>query len=234
VRGLKRTDADAIADAVRRSGPFASIAALQRASGVRVSALRRLASADAFGSMGLDRQSALWHVRSLRDETLPMFEGVEWSTAPPTLQEKLPPVALPRRVIHDYETVGLSLKAHPMSFLREALEKRRVTRNGELADEGKWPHNTRANVAGLVLVRQRPATASGLIFMTIEDETGIANLIVRPKVYERCRRAAKHGVAILASGTVERQGAVVHVVVTRIVSLDDEISGLLARSRDFH
>ena len=235
IRGFKQTDADAIASAVKNHGPCSSIEALQRASGMRVSALRKLARADAFGSMGLDRQSALWHVRALRDETLPMFENVEASAQRIVQpQPKLPAVPLPRRVIQDYDAIGLSLKAHPLSFLRDSLTKRSVTPTGELADEAKWPHNTPANVAGLVLVRQRPATASGLIFMTIEDETGIANLIVRPHVYERFRQAAKHGVAVLAKGIVERQGAVVHVVVKRIDSLDEEISDLLVRSRDFH
>jgi len=86
----------------------------------------------------------------------------------------------------------------------------------------------------LVLVRQRPATASGIVFMTIEDETGIANLIIRPPIYERYRQAARHGVAIQARGTVERQGAVVHVLVASLEKFDDALTDLVSTSRDFH
>ncbi len=231
VRGLSQKDAELVASAAAAHGPFRSIAGLYRASGVRASALRRLASADGFGSMGLTRQAALWHVRALRDETLPMFEGVDAPAEPPP---RLPAVSAPRRVIQDYGSIGLSLKAHPMTFLREMLDKRRVLRNQTLADERACPHGLKASVAGLVLVRQRPGTASGLIFMTIEDETGTANLIIRPHIFERYRRAARHGVAVIARGTVERQGKVVHIVVTAIESLDETIRDLIVRPRDFH
>jgi error-prone DNA polymerase len=231
IKGLQQTHADAIAAARRIHGPFNSIDALRRASGVPVSALRRLAKADAFGSMGLDRQSALWHVQALRDEPLPMFSD---RIPPSRPNHDLPPVSPPRKVIHDYDSIGLSLKAHPLSFLREMLNQRRVTPARELSDEQHWAHGTRISVAGVVLVRQRPATAAGLIFMTIEDETGIANLIVRPNIYERYRQAARHGVGIVAHGMVERQGAVVHVLVRRLESMDDQLRDLLAPSRDFH
>jgi error-prone DNA polymerase len=231
VRGLSQADAETIAHAVHRIGQLPSIHALRRASGVRASALRRLATADAFGSMGLDRQAALWHVRALRDESLPMFGDV---AAPPQMRPMLPSVSPPRQVIQDFGAIGLSLKAHPMSFIRPMLDAQRVLPASELANEAACPHGLRAKVAGLVLVRQRPATASGLVFMTIEDETGIANLIVRPKVFERYRRAARHGITVLAGGTVERQGKVVHVVVSSLEMLDEAMHELLVRSRDFH
>ncbi len=109
-----------------------------------------------------------------------------------------------------------------------------MTPAAELKDAGRWPHGARVAVAGVVLVRQRPATASGIIFVTLEDETGIANLIVRPRVYERCRRAARHGVVVLARGWVERQGEVVHVMVRHIEDLENEMAALTIPSRDFH
>ncbi len=231
VKALREEHAQRLVDAVRARGPFSSIGDLHGACGVPVAALRRLAAADAFGSMGLDRQAALWQIQALSDGPPPMFAR---SDPQPGLPAELPPVAAPRKVVHDYESVGLSLKAHPISFLRAALDDRRVIPAAELGDEARWPHGRRIAVAGLVLVRQRPATASGIVFMTLEDESGIANLIIRPSVYERFRLAARHGVAILARGTVERQGAVVHVLTQALQTLDDEMIDLVIASRDFH
>ncbi|MCZ6850402.1 MAG: error-prone DNA polymerase, partial [Planctomycetota bacterium] len=220
-----------ITQAVQRHGRFDSIEALWRAAGVSKAGLRKLASADAFGSMGLDRQAALWHVRALNDDHLPMFEDLQ--PQPVCRQSALPAILPAKQVLHDYAALGLSLKAHPVAFLRELLNRRGVTPASELQCQERWPHGTRIAVAGLALVRQRPATAAGLVFITLEDETGIANLIVRPKVYERYRTAARHGVVILARGTIERQGAVVHVLTAQLESLDGHLAQLTARSRDF-
>ena len=261
VKGLHDEHARAIENAVRQRGVFDTIDALHRAANVPIVALRKLAAADAFQSMGLDRQTALWHVRALSDERLPMFEEVaitpglkkEDSDCAETFSTvgsgsasfvvrpgvksariALPPVSPPRKVIDDYATLGLSLKAHPMSFVRERMNQRNVRRAIELKDERHWPQGRIISVAGVVLVRQRPGTASGIMFMTIEDETGIANLIIRPKVFERFRHAARHGVIVVARGPVERQGEVIHVNVTRMDDASDEMRMLLARSRDFH
>jgi error-prone DNA polymerase len=231
VKGLRESDAQRIVGAVQECGAFASIDAIHAASSISIAALRRLAAADAFGSMGLDRQSALWHARKLRDDPSPLFSHVE---QPVRNEPALPPVAAPRRVIDDYASIGLSLKAHPVAFLRDQLTLEGVTPAHDLSDERLWPHGSPIVVAGLVLVRQRPATASGIVFMTLEDETGIANLIVRPTVYERHRRAARHGVVVLGRGTVERQGAVVHVLTTSLDTLDGPMADLVAASRDFH
>jgi len=248
VKGLPQRDAEAIAAAVERQGPVHSVERLHRTSGVSARTLRRLAAADAFGSMGLDRQCALWQVQALRDIAAPILEnahaappiesipraavpGLGARTDPPS---PLPPVPLSHRVVLDYETIGLSLKAHPLSFLRDELEARGITRAGELADVERWPHGRAVSVAGVVLVRQRPATAAGVIFMTIEDETGVANLILRPKIYDRHRRAARHGRIIAAHGTLERQGAVVHLLIRSVEAMDDRFADLLVRSRDFH
>ncbi len=236
IKGLREDEAAKVVEAVRKHRRFESVQALWRASGVRVATLRRLASADAFGSMGLDRQAAMWAIQALSDEQLPLFE--ERGEGPQgTRDEKegrLPVISEPRKVIQDYASTGLSLKAHPVSFMREVLTQEGVIPASELRDQGRWPHGADAAVAGLVLVRQRPGTASGIVFMTLEDETGVANLIVRPPIYQRHRKAARHGVVVLARGRVERQGDVVHILVHRLEDAQGALASLSARARNFH
>ena len=281
VKGLREDEATAIAEVVRRHGPFSSIKALWRASGVRLATLRLLGSADAFGSMGMDRQSALWEIRALSDEELPLwetYEGEEKERRAPTPagcresrgaqprrlscegkdaeqltelaqthegEEKerrgstqagtgLPPIPEPKKVIQDYAATGLSLKAHPVAFIRPMLTSRGAVPAAQIGDERRSPHGSQVVVGGIVLVRQRPGTASGIVFMTIEDETGTANLILRPWVYQRFRAAARSGVVILARGRIERQDEVVHVLVDSIETVDRAVAELAARSRDFH
>jgi len=234
VAGAREKEIEKITAAVKVHGGFESVTGLWRASGVSVASLRKLAMADGFNSMGLDRQQALWAVGRLRDEALPMFEACDRDELPADLPE-VPEVM---RVIHDYSAIGLSLKAHPISFARQRLTECGVTRAGELSDEKKWPHGKHICVAGLALVRQRPGTASGIMFMTIEDETGVANLVIRPPVYEKYRRAIRLSTAVVAWGKVEREGQVVHVLVERAANLGEVTSGtqtgLKVHSRDFH
>ena len=109
-----------------------------------------------------------------------------------------------------------------------------ITPNIELSDGERWCNGRAIAVAGIVLVRQRPSTASGIVFMTIEDETGVANLIVRPHIFDRYRKAARHSTILIARGAVERQGNVVHVLVRSLVDFDQSMADLVARSRDFH
>ncbi|MDP6059123.1 MAG: error-prone DNA polymerase, partial [Pirellulaceae bacterium] len=250
VKGLREQDAHAITEAVRRWGPFDSIERLWQESGVRVSSLRCLAAADAFGTMGLDRQTALWQVRALRDGDAPLFGATTHAGAPmksgqvPARRYEgqasvegfptLPPMSAAQQVRHDYATIGLSLKAHPIEFIRCKLATLGATACGALGDENCWPDGGLISVAGLVLIRQRPGTASGIVFMTLEDESGIANLIVRPHIFARYRKAARHGAAVLARGKVERQGQVVHVMVHRFLDLSDMLVNLNTSSRDFH
>jgi len=220
VDGLGRAPADHIVQAARDFGPSPTIELLWRRSGAGVASLRRLAGADAFGSMGLDRQRSLWAIRRLRDESLPLFDG---STAArdDEPEPSLPGIPLARTLRDDYEHVGLSLKAHPLSLERSRLESLRVSPAAALQDPARSPAGGLIAVAGIVLVRQRPATASGVLFMTIEDETGAANLILYPRVYERYRLAVRHSVGVVAWGRVERQGQVVHVMVSRVKNLQD-------------
>ena len=137
------------------------------------------------------------------------------------------------QVAQDYGATGLSLKAHPVAFLRDTLAAMKIDPNATLRDENACPRHRRVRVAGLVLMRQRPGTASGVMFVTLEDETGIANLIVRPKIFERDRRAALHAPLVIADGRVERKGPVVHVLVSRLRGMPAP-ADVAVRSRDFH
>jgi error-prone DNA polymerase len=236
VKGLHVADAErvvrAVAERKAAGKKFGSVMELWRAGRVPVRALRALAEADAFGSLGLDRQHALWEIGKLRDAALPLLDGLEEEA----VEEPLPAVLPVRRVVQDYASVGLSLKAHPLSFVRPALKKLGVVENSALGDAARTPTFRGAAVAGLVLVRQRPGTASGVVFITIEDETGVANLIVRPHIYERYKAALRHCVTMVAWGRVERQGQVVHVLVTRAADARKLLTAATvpAVSRDFH
>jgi error-prone DNA polymerase len=229
-KGLPEADADRIMNA-RLSGPYPDILRLWRRSGSSVRGLRRLAEADAFGSMRLSRRAALWAIQALRDDPMPLFEHAVPADDEPA---PLPTPEPSSEVAEDYRSVGLSLKAHPLSFARESLAAKGVTPNADLADERKTPTNRRTTVAGIVLVRQRPGTASGIVFMTIEDETGVANLIFRPAVYERFRRVARHSPVIAATGTVERAGRVVHLLVRSIREIRLNEGHTFQESRNFH
>jgi error-prone DNA polymerase len=232
VKGLAEEDADRIVSAVNRCGPFLTVESLWRASGVGTRALRCLARADAFRSMGLDRQQALWQIKPLRDEPLPLFESMD-TTSDAGLGD-LPVIAPHRAVLSDYESTGLSLKAHPVSFIRDELDKRKIVQASDLRSERLCPQGRKLGIAGLVLCRQRPGTASGVVFITLEDETGIANLIVWSDTFERYRRVARLSTILIARGAIERQGEVVHLHVKSLESADGLLPTLTSISRDFH
>jgi error-prone DNA polymerase len=198
-----------------------------RLTGLPVSAVRMLAEADAFGSMGLGRRDALWQVMKLKDEYYPLFDGLE----PIESSVDLPKMPAGQEVMTDYATAGLSLKQHPVSLLRDELRKRKIITAAELATTD---HNRWVKVAGLVLIRQRPGTASGVVFETLEDETGIVNLIIQPKIFDQYRPAARHARLLQADGYVQRQGQVIHVLAKRLFDLGDLMQGYELRSRDFH
>ncbi len=212
-------------ETARRDGPFRSVADLARRSGAARATLARLASADAFRSMGLDRRQALWDVLAIRDE-LPLLADLVPDEAP----APLPRMTLRDEVLSDYDGTGLSLKAHPIALVRAELNRLDVTTAARVK---RSRQGEPVRVAGLVLVRQRPGTAKGIIFVTLEDETDVTNLVIRPAVYERFRRAAE-GFAWIAEGRVERAGDVVHVQTARITDLSDALDRLRVLSRDFH
>ena len=140
VKQLRETEARAIAQSVQRFGPFRSIPALRRVSGVSIATLRRLAAADAFRSMNLDRQTALWQVRRLRDDHLPMFDDLESKQDATPEPVHLPEISTVHHVRHDYQTTGLSLKAHPVSFIRDQLDAMNVVTAADLKNADRWPH----------------------------------------------------------------------------------------------
>ena len=223
IHGISREAVCGI-EAARRDGPYRSVADLARRARVGRGTLTRLAAADAFRSIGLDRRRALWDVLALRDEP-PLLRGLEPEDEP----VPLPGMTLGEHVFADYDATGLSLTAHPIALVRGELNGLRAS---TAADIRKGTQGRPVRAAGLVLVRQRPGTAGGITFATLEDETGVVNLIIRPNVYERFREAA-HGIAWIAEGRIERVGEVVHVQASRIEDLGERLARLRVISRDF-
>ncbi len=215
-----------------RGAGYDSVRDLWLRSGLSPATLERLADADAFRSLGLDRRQALWAVRGLDrvgdQDDLPLFAASrpERDGEP---DAKLPPMPLGAHVVEDYRRLSLSLKAHPVAFMRARLDARGVKRSEALA---RAKSGERVSVAGLVLVRQRPGTAKGVIFMTLEDETGVANLIVWPKAFERLRAIVIGARFVVASGKLQSESGVVHLVVERMEDLTPMLGLLSEHGRD--
>ena len=184
-------------------------------------ALEKLADADAFRSIGLDRRQALWEI-SNNDRPIALFSG-----QPSDAEEKvsLPEMTLSEHVVHDYAATSLSIKAHPISFVREKLQQLRIISTKELNDlhDGEM-----VKISGLVLVRQRPGTASGVCFITIEDETGFANLVVFPNLFEKYRKEILQSRLLMVEGKLQREGEVVHVIVSSCYDLSKLLRHLTA------
>ncbi|HVV93087.1 MAG TPA: OB-fold nucleic acid binding domain-containing protein, partial [Hyphomicrobiales bacterium] len=212
VAGLSEKDAKDIEK--NRGAGYGSIAAFARRSGLGPAKLRLLAEADAFACFGLDRRQALWALGGLDHETLPLFAAADTAARDGhDGAEALPALPASQSVAEDYIATGLSLKRHPISFLRGALTARGFV---TAADLQALPDGAFVSLAGLVLFRQRPGTAKGTIFMTIEDETGSANLVVWPKLVERHRRAV-YGARLLAvAGRMQRASGVIHIISRRL------------------
>ncbi len=210
------------------SGPrpgFVDVHDLRQRSGVRLATMERLAAADAMRSLGLDRRQALWEVKGLQGaEPLPLFA---WGATQETGAEDpvlLPDMPLSEHVVSDYQTLRLSLKAHPMRFLRAGLAARRVIPCAALQGARDGGH---VAIAGVVLVRQRPGSAKGVVFMTIEDETGIANVVVWPKTLERFRREIMTARLMLIRGRIQRHEDIIHVVSNVIEDRSDLLATLM-------
>jgi len=208
-----------------RTERFIDVEDLKARSGIHVTAIRKLAAADAFRSMGLDRRQALWDSRTLRQAPdLPLFTFAEARDEGAEAQPvTLPQTPLSEHVVSDYQTLRLSLKAHPLEFLRGHYDHRRFARNDRLAT---MKSGNKVAVSGLVLVRQRPGTASGVCFITLEDETGIANLVVWPKVFEQYRKVVMTARLMEARGYVQTDENVVHVVVQELVDATGTLAAL--------
>ncbi len=235
VKGLSNKHAGDII-ACRQDKPFQSIDDLWRRAGVPVAALVCLAEADAFlPSLGLSRREALWVIKGLRDEPLPLFAAAaaRENALIEELQEpevNLLPMTAGGEVVQDYGHMGLTLREHPMSFLRQDLARRRIITCSEAykSNDGRW-----LEVAGLVLIRQRPGSAKGVIFMTLEDETGIANAIVWVKTFEKYRRVVLSASMVGIYGKLQREGEVVHIVAHRITDLSDILRSVGERDKPF-
>ncbi len=224
IAGLSQKMAESIV-AARGTREFHSVDEFARRTGLSSSGLARLSRADAFLSLGLDRRGALW--QSLpQQKVFPLFNDV-LENEPAVVLTALTPL---EEIVADYRTKGLSLRGHPVKFLRSRLQQLRALSAAELANV---PHGKPVRVAGLVLMRQRPATASGITFVTLEDETGIVNLIVRPKIWELHHHIARRSQTLLARGTVQRRDAVIHVFVERLFDLGELLAGVEVKSRDF-
>ncbi len=226
IAGVREDDMRRLVE--RRGEGYDSARDLWLRGGLSSAALERLADADAFRSLGLDRRQALWAARGLDrvgdQDDLPLFASRPQRDAEP--DARLAPMPLGAHVVEDYRRLSLSLKAHPASFLRARLAARGIVPSETLA---KVRNGERVTVAGLVLVRQRPGTAKGVIFMTLEDETGIANIIVWPKAFERMRAIVLGARLVAVSGKLQSEQGVIHIVAERMNDLTPML-GLLSEA----
>lgn len=214
IKGTREEDAGWIAAA--RGNGYPDVESLWRRAGVHPNALERLAEADAFACLGLNRRDALWQAKALKaPKPLPLFgmDG-EGGVEPAVV---LPQMSLGQEVIEDYLALRLSLRAHPLELLRPNLPE-------SLPHQRLAEAKGRVTVTGLVITRQRPGTASGVIFLTLEDETGVANVVVWRKVYDAFRKTVIAGRLLRVTGRIERDGQVVHLIAEKI----EDLSSLLA------
>lgn len=222
VIGIRKEDMDCLIDA--RTSIYKSLHDVRNA-GVSQSAIEKLAEADAFRSLGIDRRNALWEASALADRPIGLFEGSpsESNFEP---EEKLPQMSESQHVVHDYATTSLSVKAHPISFIRSKLTQREIISTGDLAAA---KDGNLVNVAGLVLVRQRPGTAGGVCFMTIEDETGVANIVVFRNLFDKFRKEILGSKLLMVEGQVQKSGEVIHVIARRLFDITTLLGDLATR-----
>jgi error-prone DNA polymerase len=211
--------------AARQRRPFTSLEDFARDTALPKRALILLADADAFRSIGLDRRAALWAVRRLPDDVpLPLFEITVAREQPDENAQPLPEMPLPEQVVADYQTIRLSLKGHPMEFLRPMFARERVVACNAISHVNDKKH---VSCAGVVLVRQRPGSANGVVFMTLEDETGIANVVVWPKVMAQFRKEVMGARLILVEGYIQSSPEeVTHLVAQRLFDRSPDLVNL--------
>ncbi|SCB55041.1 OB-fold nucleic acid binding domain-containing protein [Bradyrhizobium shewense] len=233
-RGLAEVDGKRLVD-VRQDRPYTSILELSRRANMHPGSLVRLAKADAFRSLDISRREAAWAIKSLRSDTLPLFADADWREQgiQPEINEaavELPPMTKGREVVEDYRSAGLTLRSHPLAFLREELSRRSVSPCQALqqAKDG-----SRISVAGLVLVRQKPGSAKGVMFITLEDETDIANLIVWPSVFDRLRRTILGAQMMTCRGRVQRASGVIHVIAEHLTDETELLNSVGGQNEAF-
>ncbi|RYH03054.1 DNA polymerase III subunit alpha [Salipiger sp. IMCC34102] len=217
IGGLRRDAADRLVAA--RDTPYRDVKDLHVRARLTAPIVRRLAEADAVRSLWIDRRQALWEAKGLRDAPdLPLFrDGTDEGTE---VTVPLPVMPVCEQVVADYQTLRLSLKAHPISFLRKSM-----TRQGyrSTADLARMHHRQRIKIAGIVLIRQRPGSAKGVCFITLEDEFGVANLVVWPAVMETFRKAVMTSRLLAVEGYIQRDADVVHVVAMTLTDRSDAL-----------
>lgn len=226
IKGIRQDEMDILVDC-RRNG-YKTVTSL-RDAGIAIATLEKLADADAFRSIDLDRRKALWEVSALQDMPVEIFKGQPSESVLET-QVELPLMSQGEHVVQDYATTGLSLKAHPVSFVRPQLEMLRILSTQAINNEAS--NGQLVKVAGLVLVRQRPGTAGGVCFITIEDETGFTNLVVFEKLFEKYRKEILHAKLLMVEGRLQREGQVVHVIVSKCADLTKLLGKLVQRADD--
>ena len=231
VRGLNETQAKLLVDGVRKLKKAISIQELWSASRtqqntvhqntVHQNTLRCIARADGFNSMNLNRQKAEWEIQRLKQFTLPLLEIIQTNRK----DVNLPSATLEEETLDDYHTASFSTKAHPIEFLRTSISEKGAVTTHYLKENAK--NGESLQVAGIVLMRQKPPTAGGFIFITLEDETGSANVIVRPNVYRECRDAIYDSVYLLVSGKVQKANGVTNLMIDDAINLrpvsDDQV-----------
>ena len=228
IDGLGEEEAEKLVR-VRGNG-FADVHDLRRRSGLKRPALEKLAAADTLRSLALDRRQGLWEVKAIGPaERLPLFDWAETREDGPDQPVVLPEMPLGEHVVNDYQTLRLSLKAHPMHFLREKLTAERVVSCAQLR---QLKDGARVRIAGVVLVRQRPGSAKGVVFMTLEDETGVANAVVWAKTLERYRKVVMAARLILIEGQVQRHEDIIHVVSARLFDRSGMLMDLSEQAKD--
>ncbi len=231
ITGLRLSTGEKIQQA-RQDGPFTSLAEFAQRTGLGQAPIERLSNADALASLKQDRRVALW--QALGQEKKPQHQPLFGDLSADDDQDALlPALAQHEEVFADYRTVGLSLRAHPISFYRQKLSELKVSTAEQLESK---PNDRQLRVAGLVILRQRPATAKGITFVTLEDETGTINLVVKPQIWDRYYQIVRTRPAWIAHGKLERRSGVIHVIVNRLEDLAERLGErreLKTRSRDF-
>ncbi len=223
LKGLREEDANALV-AAREQGDFATMRSVWLRAGLSARALETLAKGDAWGSVALNRRGALWTAKGLGPPPLPLFAAADRAEgAEPAVT--LPAMSMGQEVTEDYRHLSLSLKTHPMALLREMMATRGIVPSARLKD---LRDGAKTQVAGIVLIRQQPGTASGVIFVTLEDETGVANIVVWPRVFQQFRRELLGSQLMGVTGLVQRDesGYVIHVVANRLTDLSLHLHAL--------
>ena len=229
IKGFREDDADLLVD--RRENGYREVADLRSRGQLNKAALDKLARADAFQSLGLDRRQALWSVTGLTDAApLPLFEAMDEQEIQAEPAVTLPEISLGETVADDYRAMKLSLKAHPMNFLRDGFANRKFITCDKLTE---YQPDDWIRIAGVVLIRQRPGSAKGVVFITIEDETGVANIIVWPHTLERYRKTVLGSCLIGIEGRLQREGIVTHIVAHKLYDHAHRLNELVSGPHDF-